>query len=740
MRLVVKETPDAHTAVVTGLAWAKTEKQFELFTCADDQTVKRWDHDGERAVTKVDCPSYCTALDILPASADGLVAVSFSDGSFALYTKAGREDKRIPNAHRGGITTIKWNYEGSAIVTGGEDGLCKVWSKSGMLRSSVAQQAHPIYAVAWSQDSESLVFCCEKSLTCISVQAGQKQTSWKAHDGIVLCCDWSASSGGLIVSGGEDCRYKVWDSYGRLLFNSQQHEHVITSVAWAPDGKTFAVGAFNLLKLCDRSGWSHVRETTNTGSIFSIRWSLDGTGFAGAGGNGSLVFGNLVDRSMSWQSLDVALDSSLNTLVVRDLLHETIEELDFRDRVIEFSVAHDHLVVVTNYQVFIYAITKGILNTTPQVEDLKEAPTLILQSVGVFALADSQGLHVLSYEARSLQRLRYQGMRVEFFTEKTVSLTSDMVAVVEKNSVRLFDLHTGKQVMSVDHKQEITHVALSQHSGEGKRFVAILDKNKDLYLFPAHKPHLEKLGSMVDDFLWNDATDMLVALVDQTLSCFLYPSVVFVDNTLLPLTVATKPCDAGNFAQLVSFHGPHVLIRKADGSNVAAMLSPYPLLLYHHIERGRFVKQSECWACLACQGIQARELNTVEIALAAINEIDKVQYVAYINNLPDEVLKTAELALFCKKPDEALSTLLSHRRIFRAIKMCIRLHRWEQALDLAVQNKTHVDTVLAYRARHLKQMRHVEGSEKFKQYAAEVPHDWETVQAKIAMEKERERN
>eukprot|EP00392_Amoebophrya_sp_AT5.2_P014012 g14148.t1 len=71
--------------------------------------------------------------------------------------------------------------------------------------------------------------------------------------------------------------------------------------------------------------------------------------------------------------------------------------------------------------------------------------------------------------------------------------------------------------------------------------------------------------------------------------------------------------------------------------------------------------------------------------------------------------------------------------------MCIRLHRWEQALDLAVQNKTHVDTVLAYRARHLKQMKHVETNEKFKTYAAQVPHDWETVQAKIQMEKDKER-
>merc|ERR1711904_245874 len=137
--------------------------------------------------------------------------------------------------------------------------------------------------------------------------------------------------------------------------------------------------------------------------------------------------------------------------------------------------------------------------------------------------------------------------------------------------------------------------------------------------------------------------------------------------------------------------------------------------------------------------ISSRELNTVQIALAAIEEVDKVQFITHINKLPDEVLKSAELALFCKRPDEALTTLLQNGRIYRAIKMTIRLHRRTEALELAVKHKTHVDTVLAYRQRHLLQMNHKENNEQFIQYAQEVQVDWDTVRAKIAMEKENER-
>jgi len=222
-----------------------------------------------------------------------------------------------------------------------------------------------------------------------------------------------------------------------------------------------------------------------------------------------------------------------------------------------------------------------------------------------------------------------------------------------------------------------------------------------------------------------------------------------VDASLLSSTIETKDCElAGKYANIVSFYGPHVTLRKADGCNLAMTVSSYPAHLYDRVEKSqwresirlcRYVKIPQLWAALAAMAIQARELNTLEIALAAIDEVDKVQYISHVNNLPDDVLKSAELSLFCRKPEEALGTLLQNQRIFRAIKMCIRLHRWDAALELAVQHKTHIDTVLAYRQRHLEQMKREESNAKFIQFNGEVIVNWETVKQKVAMEKEDER-
>lgn len=79
----------------------------------------------------------------------------------------------------------------------------------------------------------------------------------------------------------------------------------MTSVAWSPNGELFAVGAFNMLRLCDKTGWTYSLNKAQSGSIFNIAWSLDGTMLAGAGGSGSVVFGYLVDKRLSWEHVGI---------------------------------------------------------------------------------------------------------------------------------------------------------------------------------------------------------------------------------------------------------------------------------------------------------------------------------------------------------------------------------------------------------------------------------------------------
>ena len=180
-----------------------------------------------------------------------MFAVSCTDGTFRFISRSGREEKKIA-AHEGAVIVVRWSHDGSALLTAGEDGDVKIWSKSGNLRSCLVSTGQSVYCACWGPDDDQVVVANGKTLMIKTVQASRKNLQWNAHDGLVLCLDWNVSNGN-IVSGGEDCMYKVWDSYGRQLYSSRSMEHVITSVSWSPNGESFAVGSHNTLRLCDRT-------------------------------------------------------------------------------------------------------------------------------------------------------------------------------------------------------------------------------------------------------------------------------------------------------------------------------------------------------------------------------------------------------------------------------------------------------------------------------------------------------
>jgi len=213
---------------------------------------------------------------------------------------------------------------------------------------------------------------------------------------VVLGTDWNPANN-CIISCGEDCKYRVWDQYGRQLYASSPYDHVITSIKWSPNGEVFAVGSFEMLRLCHKSGWSHSFTKPECGSILGLSWSADGTVCAGAGGSGSVVFGYAVDRALSWAHIEAVLDEE-NKITVNDCLHEMNEDIDFRERVVNMSLGHNHLVVCTTAQCSVYNVMNW---SSPFVFDLRDVVYLIVQGAKYFALIDaSQNFNIYSYEGK----------------------------------------------------------------------------------------------------------------------------------------------------------------------------------------------------------------------------------------------------------------------------------------------------------------------------------------------------
>ncbi|CAL4111796.1 unnamed protein product, partial [Meganyctiphanes norvegica] len=749
-----------HTDIVSCVGWMSPD---EVYSCGDDHQLLQWNLLSTETNKVAELPKEVYPLDLhwLPKTGSmkskvgsEVFLMTAADGKFYIVGRNGRIEKSV-EAHRGAALAGKWSHDGQGMLTAGEDGMIKIWSRSGMLRSTLAQSSVPVYSAAWAPDSDAILYTNGTNLIIKPLAPNSKPTQWKAHDAIILKVGWNPNTG-LILSGGEDTRYRVWDNYGRQLYSSAPHQHPITSLAWAPDGQLFAVGSFNTLRLCDKAGWCHSLEKPATGSIFNLAWSSDGTQVAGACGNGHIIFAHVIENHLEWKNYEATV-TSRKTIALRNVTNEAWEKLELRDRIIKVSLSFSHLVVVTSTQAYVYSTRNW---NTPIIFDLKEASaSLIVQAERHFLLVDGASVFIYSYDGRLLCSPRWPGMRSDVLNARTVSLSNDTLAIRDKTDeklVHLFDATTGKALNDGKpwaHKLEVLEVALDQVGTAHERRMAVVDRSNDLFLVnltrvgAIGRPH--KLGGMIQSLCWNDGANILAALSDAKFTVWFNPSVVFVDRHLQQRTVMEKDAaDFGKNAVIVSFLDTVVTMRRADGSLVTSSVSPYPSLLHNYVAArrwddavrlARFVKDNTVWACLASMAVSSKELNTAEVAYAAINQADKVHYIHYIGEIPVKEARAAEMALLGGHTSDAEAILLQAGLHFRAIMLNINAYNFERALQLAIKYRTHVDTVLAYRQRYLMRFDKKETIKIFDEYSKQVQFDWNNVQEKIELEYQKER-
>jgi len=696
----------------------------------------------------------CTCIEWGPSSQIDTIALGTSDGTLKVISKTGKVEKIVDSAHSTAIICIKWNSDGQAIATSGEDGIVKIWSRQGVLRSKLVENSSPVYAISWSPDENYMLYSNEKNLSIKPIfKGGNKTLSWKAHDEIVLCVDWNFSNK-LIISGGEDRKYKVWDQYGRNLFVSLPYNYVTTSIAWAPSGEYFAVGSFDMMRLCNKTGWTYSFNKIDSGSIFKLSWSGDGTTVAGAGGNGSVVFGSIIDRAVSWKNIEVRLDEN-NKLIVTDFQTDGFAEIDFNERLIDMTLGYDFLIVVTNNQCHIYNVDN--LNA-PYKFDIKEKVKMILMCPRYFALLDDMnGLNIYTYDGKQIQSPQITGVRFSLLSKKMIGISNDIIAILPPNNpktIKLYDIQSGKPLnVEINHTMDICEIQLNQSDLSRDRKVCFTDTNKDLYISNVYIPKVVKITNMCDSFSWNDSNDMLCAIADEKFYAWVYPNAVYLEKEILDGCRYEKDAsNIGKNCQILNFTGSFCNILKSDGSLCSKTITPYAGLLLNllsyqdGIERGlklcRYVKDKVLWTAFSAICINYREIQIAETAVASIDEVDKVNFIEKILKLKEqnynENLISAYVLLLSNRIDEAENILIQGKLIYRAIKININLFRWDRALNLALNFKTHIDTVLAYRQKYLESVGLEEVNSKFIELSRDNTVDWAKIKAKIAEDKKLE--
>ncbi|ORC92498.1 intraflagellar transport protein 80 [Trypanosoma theileri] len=767
MRLNITTPNERHEEACTCVA---VSLMGDVISAGDDFVLRRWSANGE-ALGKVQqfdsCITYITWVPVQGGrrgrgAAAGTIEgkdnclVACADGTFSFLNAASGRVERTVDAHIGTITGLVYSADASSIVSSGEDGCVKVWSQAGIPRTTLVSAGKCVYALCWGSETTELggdcvLYCVGSDVIIKPLNPTiKKQHKWKAHNGVVLTVDWSLMTG-YIVTGGEDGTYKVWDPYGRSIYVSAAGEHPCTSVKFSADGEMFAVGSFMNIRVCDKTGWSHTYERLPEGSALSLQWTTDGTQVVMGCGSGAVCTAQLVDRKLYWSQYCVTLVDG-NKLLVQDVLTDAVEELELRDKVIKLELGHGYLVACTTTQCACYPIEKL---SAPVQFDLRDVVITLILGPKQFLLADcNSGMQVYSYEGRQICLLRLQAtLRPEIMAPDLLSLSSDTVAMrnpADAKKILFFDTNNGKPIeeATIVHHLEVVSLELSQPGAMNDRKIAFVDRNRDLYFGTVHqKLGVQKISTMASNLAWHDTHEILVAIADGHLTTWYYPTIVFSDRDLLPTTKIVRDDVADEFTQndrIVGFNGTRVSVRCGlDGALLTFNASPYPSMIFEHVARhdwsgamrlARFLDEKPLWGILTGLALRHGELNVAEVGYGALFELDKVRYMRYVKSIPTPEGRQAELALFQRRPAEAERILMQAGLIYRCIDMHTRLFNWERALEIAVERKTHVDTVLARRQKYLRAVQKPETLPMFNELAATVQVDWDTVQEKVRQE------
>lgn len=89
------------------------------------------------------------------------------------------------------------------------------------------------------------------------------------------------------------------------------------------------------------------------GSVYSIRWSKDGTQIAAGGGTGALIFAHIIEQEKMSRNLK-AKTIARKVIELQDIVTQTVDKIDFPDRIIKWEIGYGHLVVATTNQVHVY--------------------------------------------------------------------------------------------------------------------------------------------------------------------------------------------------------------------------------------------------------------------------------------------------------------------------------------------------------------------------------------------------
>jgi WD40 repeat protein len=225
------------------------------------------------------------------------LASAGSDRTVRLWDTTTGQEVLSLRGHDGGIGRLLFSRDGQRLASASQDGMVRVWDASPFdenadprIRTLGGQDDGEFNGVAFDSQGRWLASASsDKLIKLWDTLTGQEIRAFRGHTEAAICVAFSPD-GGHLLSGSMDRTVKLRDTQTGEevpLPGCDRFNLMVYSVAFSPDGHSFAAGGHQEVRICDLTGRSLPRSlTADLEFVSCVAFSSDGKHLASVGHTG----------------------------------------------------------------------------------------------------------------------------------------------------------------------------------------------------------------------------------------------------------------------------------------------------------------------------------------------------------------------------------------------------------------------------------------------------------------------
>jgi RNA polymerase sigma factor (sigma-70 family) len=230
-----------------------------------DRSIQLWDLTSGTEARR--WPSQQAGLSCLAISPDGKVLASGGtehDRTVRLWNTATNQEIRRFGPYRGWVQSLTFAPDGKALAAGEQVGMIHIYeTASGKERCRCSlREGSWVRGLAFSPDGRTLAAggTNERAIRFFDAATGEEQHLADGHQNEIVAAALMADRRTL-VSAGKDGLVCLWDlNTGKEAGRWKANDHGISTMALAPDGRTLVIAGDPILRLCDTTTGTEVRQ------------------------------------------------------------------------------------------------------------------------------------------------------------------------------------------------------------------------------------------------------------------------------------------------------------------------------------------------------------------------------------------------------------------------------------------------------------------------------------------------